>query len=177
MRISTAVSKADPAIKKILAAIKRVDGYEWHGRKIDVVQVDPGFSYSLYNDTGEAKVFRVDLVRGTASRVPSPSYGGPATVLGAPLGGEVLVTRQIGATGSMTIYVPELDVAVLDVARDAITAGNRRQATEVLKALGPYTGIGAAIVASQDKTIAQVSSGKSTRQLDREIGEFLRSRK
>ena len=178
-RISTSVSKADPAIKKILAAIKRVDGYEWKGRKIDVVQVDPSFTYQLYNDTGEPKVFRVsDLERHPiVEAVRRPTYGGPATVVEAPARGEVVVTRQIGATGSMTIYVPELDAGVLDVARDALAAGDKRQAAEALKELGPYAGIGGAIVASQDKTIAQVSGGKSSRQLDREINEFIRSRR
>ena len=131
-RISTSVSKADPAVKKILAEIKRLDGYEWTGRKIDIVQVDPGFTYQLYNDTGEPKVFRVDLGRGTASRVPSPSYGGPATIVEAPFGGEVVVSRQIGSTGHLTIYVPVLDPGVLDVARDALSAGDKRAATTAL---------------------------------------------
>jgi hypothetical protein len=175
MYASTHVSYADPTVKKIVAAIKRQDNYEWKGRKIDVVQVDPGFSYHLYNDTGEAKVFRVDLRSGTAARVPAPSYGAPGKILEAPSGGEVLVARQIGNTGSMTIYVPELDAGVLDVARDALARGDKRQATASLKELGPYAGSGA-IIASQDKTIAQVSSGKTSRQLDRDINEFIRSR-
>jgi len=32
LRFGTQVSKADPAIKKILSAIKQSDGYEWRGR-------------------------------------------------------------------------------------------------------------------------------------------------
>jgi hypothetical protein len=176
-RSSTSVSKADPAVKKVLAAIKRADDYAWSGRKIDVVQVDPGFTYTLYNDTGEPKVFRVDLGGGTAARVPPPKYGGPSTQVDAPIGGEALVTRQVGSTGFVTIYVPELDASVLDVARDALAAGDKRQAASALKMLGPYAGIGGAIVASQDKTIARVSGGKRSRQLDREIDTFIRSRR
>jgi hypothetical protein len=187
-RMQTQVSKAHPTIKKIITATSGSDATEWpssgspahwSGRNVSIVQVDPGFTYHLYNDSSEPRVYRVGSIgsRVTVFRVPRPSYGGPATVVEAPFGGEVVVTRQIGPTGSITIYIPELDAAVLDVARDALLSRDKKRALAVLKDLGPYAGIGAAILESQGKTFEKVSSGKTSRRLDREISEFLQSRK
>jgi hypothetical protein len=178
VRFETQVSKADSGIKKILSAIKQSDGYEWRGRKVSVVQVDPSFTYHLYNDTGEPHVFKVSGLgnRIAASRFPRPSYGGLATLIEAPSHGEAVVVRQIGSMGSIAIYVPELDASSLDVARDAWLSGDKRAAKEVLRGLGPYAGIGEAIISSQGGTLEKVTSGKTSRQLDREIAGFLRSK-
>ena len=179
-REQTAVSKAHPAIKAIVAATDAAAGkVPWRGRRVDVVQVDPGFTYQIYNDTGEPHAYRVSSVgsRPVASRIPKPAYGGHATEVSAPSNGGAFVTREIGPNGSITIYVPELDAATLDVARDALLIPDKQHMTVVLKALGPYAGIGAAILESQAKMLDKVSSGKTSRQLDREISEFVRSRK
>lgn len=180
-REQTQVSKAHQAIKSIIAATDAAAGkVPWRGRRVDVVQVDPGFTYEIYNDTGEPHAYRVGGVgsRPVASRIPPPPYGGPATAVSvpSPSNGGAFVTREIGPNGSITIYVPELDAATLDVARDALLIPDKQHMAVVLKALGPYAGIGAAIVESQGKTLEKVSSGKTSRQLDREISEFVRSR-
>jgi len=178
-RLETHVSKADPMIKKIITATNESGAAEWSGRIVSVVQVDPGFTYHLYNEPGEPRVYQVrnlQAQRLTVSRVPRPSYGAAATEVFAPMHGEVVVTRQIGPTGRITIYVPELDAATLDVARDSILMSDKRHAAVVLKNLGDYAGIGNAIVTAQSKTLKKAESGKSGRQLDREIAEFLRSR-
>jgi hypothetical protein len=186
-RLETQVSKTDPTIKKIIAATSGSDATEWpggsptrwSGRLVSVVQVDPGFTYNLYNDTGEPRVYQVRNIQArmlTVSRVPRPSYGAPATEIFAPAYGEVVVTRQIGPTGRITIYAPELDAATLDVARDALLLSDKKLFAEVLKGFGDYAGIARAILEAQSKTLEKVSSGKTSRQLDREIAEFLRSR-
>ncbi len=169
-RTETQVSKAHPAIKRLITATEEYGAVPWRGRNVSVAQADPRFAFHLYNDTGEPRVYSASVVTPRVSRIPRPPYGGPATVMGQPSGGEVVVVRQIGPTGSITIYVPE-------VARDALIAGDKPRATAVLKDLGPYAGIGAAILESQDKTLAKVSSGKKSRRLDREIAEILRGRK
>jgi hypothetical protein len=172
----TAVSKANPTIKKILDATV---GSNYRGRKISVDQVDPHWTYHLYNDTGEPHVYRVVLGRyTTARRLPSPTYGGPATIIGAPSGGEVVLTRQLGPTGTITIYMPRLDENLLDVARDALMAKGVTASRALTAELGPYGGIAEAIVGSETKTLGKVSSGKSSRQLDQEIAEIVgRSRR
>jgi hypothetical protein len=187
-RYETQVSKTDPVIKKIIAATSGSDSTEWpssgspaqwRGRLVSVEQVDPGFTYQIYNDTGEPRVYQVRNLQArmlTVSRVPRPSYGAPATEIFAPAYGEVVVTRQIGPTGRITIYVPELDAATLDVSRDALLSGDKKRFTEVLKGFGDYAGIARAILEAQSKMLEKVSSGKTSRQLDREITDFLRSR-
>ncbi len=193
-RFETQVSKTDPTIKKIIEATSGSDAVDWpggspkkwSGRNVSVVQVDPGFTYQLYNDTGEPKVYIVGSIgsRLTTFRVPRPSYGGPATQINAPdpSRGEVVVVREIGARGSITIYVPELDAGILDIARDALLAREAKRARSVLQQLGAYEGIGAALIRAQGKTLERASgprptSEKSARQLDREIAAFMRSRK
>lgn len=177
----TAVSKASPGIKRIVSAIETSSGQKWSGRKIFVEQVDPGWTYLLYNDTGEPYVYQVGHLGGrfrpAVFRIPKPSYGGPATIIGAPSGGEVVVTRDIGPTGTITIYVPRLDEAQLDVARDALLSKHAISPRALTDELGPYGGIARAIVESQGKTLEKVESGKTSRQLDREIAEFMRGRR
>lgn len=171
----TAVSKAHPAIKKVITAITSADapGTKWSGRKIFVEEVSPSWEYHLYNDTGEPRVYRVVLGKHTtARRIPTPSYGGPSTVITAPSGGEAVVTRQIGATGQIYIYVPRFDSAVLEIARDAVLS--RKDERVITDQLGPYGGIASAVAASEGKTLQAAESGKTpSRQLQREIDEFL----
>lgn len=171
----TAVSKAHPAIKKIVSAIEASSGQRWSGRKIYVEEARPGWTYYLFNDTGEPHVYRISSLgsRLTVFRIPTPRYGGPTTIVEAPSGGEAVVTRHIGPTGTITIYIPRLDAAQLDVARDALLGGDKKQAKELLKELGPYADIGLAILESQAKTLQETTSGKTSRQLDREVAEFL----
>jgi hypothetical protein len=196
-RLETQVSKTDPTIKKIIEASSGSDWVDWPGtgapkkwigRNVSVVQVDPSFTYQLYNpargDAGAPRVYIVGSIGSklTTFRVPPPSDGGPATQINAPDNGEVVVVRQSGSHGTITIYVPELDASVLDVARDALLAGEARRAREVLQQLGPYAGIGAAVIRAQGKTLESVARGEGKtpsrrRELDREIDAFLRTRK
>lgn len=179
--LGTDVSTAHPAIKKILAVTARSDG-EWNGKRVQVREVKPGWTYTIYESGGgEARVYAASNVgsRPSAHRVQPPSYGSQVHI-GAPLAseGEALVTKQIGRNGSVTIYVPPLDAHVLDVARDALMADDPRQATEVLSQLGPYAGIADAVIRAQSGSLAKATKGagnrRTSKQLDREIDAFLR---
>lgn len=176
-RISTQVSKAHPGIKKILSASVTVP--EWRGRSVYVVQVDPGWTYSLYNDASEPYVYQIDDVAGRLAvrRVPKPTYGGPATQVDAPSHGEAVVTRDIGPYGTVTIYIPVLDNAALEIARDALLEGNKKRSAQVLKELGPYAGIGGAVVDAQGAVLEKAASGKTSRQIAREVDEILKASK
>lgn len=178
MAIGTQVSKAHPAIKKILAASVDAERSKWRGRLIFVDQVSPSWTYRHYNSTGEPHVYRVVLGDyTTALRIPPPSYAGPAPRMGAPSGGEAILVREIGHTGTITIYVPKLDVAQLDVARDALMSGDKKLAKKVLADLAPYDGIASAVIEAQTKSLAQVTEGKTSRQLSREVASFMQGRK
>jgi hypothetical protein len=176
----TQVSKSNPAIARI---IKATVG-EWRGRKVAVEQVDPAkWEFSLYNDTGEPKIYAMHAPD-AAHDIPRPSYGAPARKIyvgpnlnGRPGGLFAVVIKSMGHTGAISIVVPTLDQGVLDIARDALQARDKKTTKAVLEQLGPYAGIGGAIVESQAKTFAAVESGKTSRQLTREIDQFLESRK
>lgn len=177
-QIQTQVSKAHPAIKKIL---RNTHYGDWRGRNVYVVQVDPSWSFRLYSAAGgpgPPRLYRlaVDANRATFA-IPPPKYGTPDKEIEAPFGGDAIVAQERMIDGPVTIYVPELDAAILAVARDAMLAGDKKRAAQVLRDLGPYAGIGAAIVEAQSKTLEKVTSGKTSRQLDREIAEFLRTSK
>ncbi len=178
--LSTQVSKAHPAIKKIASLL-----HDWRGRTVVINQVDPtsSWAYSLYNDSGEPHVYRVVLGKyTTARRIPKPAYDAPATRIEAPSGGEALLMREIGHTGTITIVIPVLDPAQLDVARDARLSGDKKLAAKVLEALGPYAGVADAILEAQTKTLAQATSEDkptskaSKRRLDRDIDAFMKTR-
>lgn len=186
-RISTQVSKADPGIKKILAAAAGSGWPEWRGLRVFVVQVDPGWRFSLYNDASEPHVCWMSGVgtgRLAASRIHKPSYGGMARQIGAPSYGEAVVTREIGTNGTVTIFVPTLDPATLEIARDALLEENPdgsplvlglSRFTRILEDLGPYAGVGGAIVKAQSKMLEKATSGKTSNQIKREIAEILKS--
>ncbi len=176
----TPVSKTHPAIKKILAAtvLQRLPG--WKGRTIEIDQVKPSWHYTLHNDTGEPYVYTVENIGGghlNARQVQKPAYGEAGIQIGVPHSGEAIVTQQIGRTGSVRIYIPALDQALLDVARDALLEEDKKRAAEVLKQLAPYDGIASAIIESQKTTLAKSTGGtkspQTARRLEREIGAFL----
>ncbi len=104
-------------------------------------------------------------------------YGGPATRVDAPTYGEAVITRDIGPYGTVTIYIPMLDQATLEIARDALLEGDKKRSAQVLKDLGPYAGIGAAIVGAQGAVLEKATSGKTSRQIAREVDEILKASK
>ena len=94
-----------------------------------------------------------------------------------PQDGDALVIHNRGPYGAVWIFVPVLDASTLDVARDALLARDKKRASAVLKDLGPYAGIGAALLEVQARSLDRASSGKTSRQLDRDIEDFLKTRK
>lgn len=185
MSSETHVSAANPTIKKIIAASVQatVSGSApWKGRKVSVDQVHPGWTYDLYNDTGEPFVYQGRADGSSMRRVPTPRYGGPATTIPAPSNGEIVVIHQRFGSNSIRICIPQLDVATLDVARDALMTDNggaagKKLAKSTLNPLGIYAGLAFAIIEAQSAALAKVTSGKTSRQLDREIDQFLRRSK
>ena len=171
----TQVSKTKPAVKKILASTV---GRDWRGWVIYVEQINPSWSRQLSPDAREPLVYRATADGKLLGQIARAPY---AVTVDGPSPGEVVVVKQTGSgprwhTGPATIHVPRLDAAQLDVARDALLASNKREYRELLKDFGPYAGLADAILEAQSKTLAAVTRGQRSRQLDREIAEFLRGR-
>lgn len=185
MRISTQVSKTNPLVKKILNATGKREGSVrfWKGRIVHVVQVDPSWSYTLYGDTGEPYVFYVeDLYKHPyVEPVPGPSYGTSSREVTAPqrggMGYKVVVTRERGTYGAVMIYVPVFDPHALDVARDALLSGDKKNALKILKDnFDDLAPLALAVLEAQRGTFEKIEKGKTSRQLDREIAEFMKGR-
>lgn len=172
----TQVALTNPTIKKIVQQI--MPGYR--GKKIKVRQVNHTFEYRYINDSGEPYVY-VARPEGSGLReIARPSYGGSHTVRFMD-GVGMIITRQIGKNGAITIYVPTLDKDAMSVARDAML--EERSASEIdnilFPALGGYAGIAKAVLEAETKTLGKATStkkkGKTTAaQLDREIDAFIR---
>lgn len=182
MRIQ--VSKTHPAIKKLFKPTLSA----WRGWVVYLEEVDPSWNYEytlsragvpftgpiVYRESADGEFFGQVAASGNRILADGPAYG------------DVLIVKETTGprwhTGAVTIYIPtKLDPAVLDIARDALidtsSKNNKRHSKLVLEALGPYAGIGGAIIEAQVKGFTKVQrGGKPSRQLDREIAEFLRQR-
>jgi hypothetical protein len=159
----TQVSKTNPTIKKIIAATVQATvpgSAPWKGRKVSVEQVHDGWTYELYNDTGEPFVYVSNADGSAARRIPTPRYGGPATTVPAPKFGEVILIHQRFGSGSIQIMIPELDPAPLAVALDAWLIGDassKKRAKTILREVGPYAGVAEAIIEGQAKASSKPS--------------------
>lgn len=172
----TQVSKTHPAIKKLFKPTLK----DWRGWSVFVEEVDPSWNYQRFGVVrGLAPgpvVYRESADGEFFGQVPAT---GDRIVADGPAYGDVLIVKETrGHTGPVTIYIPtRLDPIVLDVARDAVLAGDKKQAKSVLEQLGPYAGIAGAVVEAQAKGLTKAEKGgKTSRQLTREIAEFLRQR-
>ena len=175
MIIETQVDASSPTINKIVTAILRATQTDLRPDEVHVSQVDRGWTYEVplvWAGTNNG-IFR-GKVDGSSMRRYS---GGDTITAPAPNGEIVVMALYIGYPQNIWIIVPQLDAATLDVARDAWMIGDKRAAKAILRHLGPYAGIGLAIIESQSNMLGHVASGKTSRQLDREIEDYLQSRK
>lgn len=153
----TQVSKASRAIKRLIAATVGA----WAGKKVSVEQARDNWTYQLFNDTGEPTIYIASATGGHAYQVPKPKYGGAATQINRPEHdkGDVVVIKQMGSVGSISIVIPRLDPGKLDVARDAMQSKNKKATSEILREFGLYAGIAQAIVEAQVKTLDLAEKG------------------
>lgn len=170
MRIQ--VSKTHPAIRKLFKPTLST----WRGWLVYVEQVDPSWNYRHAASRAGPIVYRVSVDGDFFGQVPSQEG---RLVADGPAYGDVLIVKETSDhTGAVTIYIStRLDPVVLGVARDATLDGDKKLAKSVLEQLGPYAGIGGAVVEAQAKRLLQAQkSGKTSRQLEREIADLLRER-
>lgn len=178
MSKSTEVSKTNPTIKKFLSATV---GASFKGRKVRVDEVSSSFSYDFYLEMGSPTIGFITSASGTGSReVPRPSMSQPLVRIGYDqFSHGALVVYHRGSSGSVTIYIPELDAATLSVATDALLEKNKPVAAATLAQFGAYAGLASAIAEAHVKTLGKAASGevptakRSAAQLTREISAFL----
>jgi len=178
MSKSTEVSKTNPTIKKFLSATV---GASFKGRKVRVDEVTSGFSYDFYLEMGSPTIGFITSASGTGSQeVSRPSMSQPLVrvALGQFSHGAFVVYHR-GSSGSVTIYIPELDASVLSVATDALLEKNKQAAAKTLAQFGEYAGLAMAIAEAHVKTLGKAASGevpkdkRTAAQLTREISAFL----
>lgn len=181
----TSVAKTNRAIKAIL---KHTLGEYWAGRDLSIEEVDPSWTYA---DTlpGEREG---DYDRAVYWAAADGSNGykvgdsktdrtprGLSTL--APTSHFAVIVEDIPAGyrakfRSATIYIPRLDEAQMDVARDAMLAGDKTLLKTLLSAFGRYAGIAGAILEHQVRTFRLAANPKkSTRKIRLEVDEFLRA--
>jgi hypothetical protein len=157
---STQVSKTNATIKRILAATV---GGGFKGTKVTVDEVDR-FDYQLYPEMGTPTIAYVASANGSAAHETQRATIHRNVTLTSDLfheyGGACVVIyhRYGGGKGSVTIYIPTLDQGVLEIARDAVLAGEKRKASDTLAQFVTYGGIASAIVEAQVKSLAKGSS-------------------
>lgn len=182
----TQVSITNPTIKKI---VQHIDP-KHRGKKIKVVQVDRSFEYRYIHDSGEPYVYVARPGGSGLREIARPGYGGHHVVrfMEGLASGEtpgLIITRQIGANGAITIYVPAFSSFncsdALSVARDAMLEEQGQTAVSniLAPAFGAYAGIVQAVLEAEVKTLGKATSTKkkaksTAARLDREIDAFVR---
>jgi hypothetical protein len=170
------VDKTNRTIKAIL---DKSVGTEWmrapKGREVFVEEVDPSWTYS--GDFTKAILFLVapDGSRRDAREEAQQwqaQFVHPTDRLALIVGR----TAKPPNKRSVVIYVPQLDHAQMDVARDALLIGDKQLIATALEPFGLYAGLVRAILERQVRSFAKAAHPKkSTKQIRREVDDFLRS--
>ena len=179
------VDKTNRTIKAIL---DKSVGEFWtrapKGREVFVEEVDPTWSY-LRSDYFEDSAITDDapeaicLVSPDGNRRDSPEEAAqwqaqfihPTDRLALVVGRTAKPRKR-----TVVIYVPQLDHAQMDVARDALLVGDKKLIATALEPFGLYAGLVRAILERQVRSFAKAAHPKkSTKQVRREVDEFLRS--
>jgi hypothetical protein len=168
------VNKTNRTIKAILA---KSAGEFWQ-RKGDphVEEVDPSWTFETDFDPSGPTAFMVTPDGKSGFKVEQEKYR-PRKELAPTAHLALVVARGIRAPQrNVTIYIPQLDHEQMDVARDALLVGDKQLIETALRPFGIYAGIARAILERQVRSFAKaLHPKKSTRQIRREVDDFLRS--
>lgn len=186
------VEKTNRTIKRILNASV---GEGWprapKGREVLVEEVDPSWLFSRDPSPGRRDPYAEDAfflvspdgsyrdMSEEAAQLNTTGPYGPYTPFIHPTDRLVVVAPRYprsAAKRSVTIYVPQLDHAQMDVARDALLVGDKQLIETALRPFDAYAGIARAILERQTSTFKKAANPKkSTKQIRREVDDFLRA--
>ena len=178
------VDKTNRTIKAIL---DKSVGEGWprggpglRGREITVEEVDPSWTFETYFEPQDPIAYWVSpdgksgqqLVCERGKRVRQlPAVLAPTSHFAL-----VLAFTAKPSKRTVTIYIPQFDHAQMDVARDALLVGDKQLIATALEPFGIYAGIARAILERQLRSFAKAANPKkSTKQIRREVDDFLRS--
>ena len=178
------VDKTNRTIKAIL---DKSVGEGWlrgpKGREISVEEVDPSWTFETnfdWNDP-DTHVGSVYLVSPDGKSGYWVEHSATAPTKAAPTSHlALLIATFVAKPGqrrrTVTIYIPQLDHAQMDVARDALLVGDKKLIATALEPFGLYAGIARAILERQIRSFAKAAHPKkSTKQIRREVDDFLRA--
>lgn len=176
------VDKTNRTIKAIL---DKSVGEGWprggpglRGREISVEEVDPSWMLQTHFEPQDPVAYWVSPDGKRGLKVDAKNYAMVPDVDLAPNAHFAIVLAQSpkSRTRLITIYIPQLDHAQMDVARDALLVGDKQLIATALEPFGLYAGLVRAILERQVRSFAKaMHPKKSTRQIRREVDDFLRS--
>ena len=166
------VDRTNRTIKGIL---EQAVGEAFRGREVLVEEVDPSWNYvegGFYIVAADGKGRSpTAATERQIEQFVHPTEQFAILVFGIP----EPVTRK-PSRRTATIFIPQLDHAQMDVARDALLVGDKQLIATALTPFGLYAGIARAILERQIRSFAKAAHPKkSTKQIRREVDEFLRS--
>lgn len=170
------VEKTNRTIKGILSDSA---GYGLRGRNVHVEEVDPSWAYEGHPDHASLEQangkglgeYAGDWVRAYGAIRPTETLA--IVVADVP---RTPAHARPRSPRAVTIYVPKLDHDLMDVARDALIAGDKATTNTVLKPLGNYAGIARAIIERQVSTFKKAAHPKkNTKRIRQEVDDFLRA--
>ena len=175
--IATRVSKSNPAIKALLAKTVKIGVVSPRFispkfKCIEVLEVPDGYEYEPPY-SGDFRVWTA-VPGGPVKRVYPSAADGDTVEMES---GHIIVVHSTNSGGSVTIYVPPFDAGIMTVAQDAFADGGAKSVKPILSELGKYRDLALAVVEARSETLKSVASGKTDAQLDREIAEFLKTRR
>jgi hypothetical protein len=166
------VDKTNRTIKAILAK-SAGEGWQRKG-DVHVEEVDPSWTFDTNFEPGDPTAYWVTPDGKSGHKVQPtsrPSYLAPTSHFAL-----VLARGMRASQRTATIYIPQLDHEQMDVARDALLAGDKAMLDTLLRPFGTYAGVARAILERQAKSFTKaMHPKKSTRQIRREVDDFLRS--
>lgn len=166
------VDRTNRTIKGIL---EQAVGEAFRGREVFVEEVDPSWNYvegGFYIVAADGK----GRTPTAATERQIEQFVHPTAQFAILVFGIPEPTTRKPSHRTATIFVPQLDHVQMDVARDALLAGDKAMLDELLKPFGLYAGIARAILERQARSFKQAAHPKkSTKQIRREVDDFLRS--
>lgn len=168
------VDKTNRTIKAILA--KSVGEFWQRKGDVHVEDVDPSWTFETNFEPGDPTAYWVSPDGKLGCKVERENHISPVSLSPHADFALVLARGTRASQRTVTIYVPQLDDEQMDVARDALIAGDKTTTDMLLKPLGLYAGIARAILERQIKTFKKAANPKkSTKQIRREVDDFLRA--
>lgn len=162
------VDKTNRTIKAILAQ-SAGEGWQRKG-DVHVEEVDPSWEFEMFFGPQDPIAYWVTPDGKSGHKMTTVSLLAPTEDFALVLARGLRASQR-----TATIYIPPLDHEQMNVARDALLAGDKAMVDTLLKPFGAYAGVARAILERQVRSFTKaMHPKKSTKQIRREVDDFLR---